>query len=89
MNAEFSCQNNCYTIELGEEAMKSVASIIVPEIEDQAIPLESGTLRIEMSDGCISQIAFSCTGSMDGDYDRRNQHFRFRPDSFPGTECGF
>ncbi|MGN1025426.1 MAG: hypothetical protein ACI4P4_03365 [Faecousia sp.] len=65
MNAGFSCSNNMYTIALDADGMKDAAAAIVPEAAKMALSLESGTLRVWLSDGEISRIAFSCSGSVE------------------------
>lgn len=65
MNADFSCSDNMYTIALDADGMKDAAAAIVPEAAKMALSLESGTLRVWLSEGEISRIAFSCSGSVE------------------------
>lgn len=65
MNADCSFQDDCYTVALGEKEMESVVQIIAPEAADLPIHLTNGVLNVYMSNGAISRITISCSGSME------------------------
>lgn len=65
MNSAYIVQNNCYTISLDKGQMESIVHRILPETADMAITFESGSIRVYLSNGAISRITVSCSGSME------------------------
>lgn len=65
MNSTYTVQNNCYTIALDKAQMESIVHRILPETADMAITFESGSVRVYLSNGAISRITVSCSGSME------------------------
>lgn len=53
-----------YTLALGEDGMKSVASAIAPAAEDMDILFDSGSVRLTIMDGEIQSIQVSCSGNV-------------------------
>lgn len=68
INSEISCEENAgtytYTLTLDQDGMAQVAHTVLPDSEKLALSLQSGSVRIMVTDGEVESIRFACEGGV-------------------------
>ena len=52
-----------YTMVLDQDGMKQLAAAIAPDVESQNITFTTGALRLTITDGTITALNISCSGT--------------------------